>query len=204
VCSLFIHFKLNILLAGFQYFGMEPSQADPSSKIEEALKVVRALIFPVDGVLNGSRITFDSNGGEICSLSVRDAVAIREAVKQGLHIAVVSDRDAEGYRPLLEKLGVQDINLSAGDLLDAYETFRQLHNLSDEECAYIGDDVGDIAVLSKAGLPVTPIDGADYLRNRVGYIAGYEGGKGCVREVVEMILTHQGKWPYIERPDDEE
>jgi len=183
---------------------MEPSQADPSSKIEEALKVVRALIFPVDGVLNGSRITFDSNGGEICSLSVRDAVAIREAVKQGLHIAVVSDRDAEGYRPLLEKLGVQDINLSAGDLLDAYETFRQLHNLSDEECAYIGDDVGDIAVLSKAGLPVTPIDGADYLRNRVGYIAGYEGGKGCVREVVEMILTHQGKWPYIERPDDEE
>ena len=204
MCSLFIHFKLNILLAGFQYFGMEPSQADLSSKIEEALKVVRALIFPVDGVLNGSRITFDSNGGEICSLSVRDAVAIREAVKQGLHIAVVSDRDAEGYRPLLEKLGVQDINLSAGDLLDAYETFRQLHNLSDEECAYIGDDVGDIAVLSKAGLPVTPIDGADYLRNRVGYIAGYEGGKGCVREVVEMILTHQGKWPYIERPDDEE
>ena len=183
---------------------MEPSQADPSSRIEEALKVVRALIFPVDGVLNGSRITFDSNGGEICSISVRDAVALREAVKQGLYIAVVSVRDAEGYRPLLEKLGVQDINLSAVDLLEAYETFRQLHNLSDEECAYIGDDVGDIAVLAKAGLPVTPIDGADYLRNRVGYIAGYEGGKGCVREVVEMILTHQGKWPYIERPDDAE
>ncbi|MEI6756237.1 MAG: 3-deoxy-D-manno-octulosonate 8-phosphate phosphatase [Chlorobium sp.] len=183
---------------------MQPSQADPTSRIEQAMKVVRALIFPVDGVLNGGRITFDSSGGELCSLSVRDAVAIREAIKQGLHIAVVSARRAEGYRPLLEELGVQNIYLGSLNLLDAYEAFRQLHDLSDDECAYIGDDIGDIAVLEKAGLPVTPIDGADYLRNRVGYIAGYEGGNGCVREVVEMILSHQGKWPYLECADAEE
>lgn len=183
---------------------MQPSQADPSSRIEYALKSVRALIFPVDGVLNGGRITFDSRGGEICSLSVRDAVAIREALKQGLHIAVVSERDTEAYRPLLEELGVQDLYLSEGNLLEAYEAFRQLHDLSDSECAYIGDDIGDLEVLEKAGLPVTSIDGADYLRNRVGYIAGYEGGKGCVREMVEMILTHQNKWPYIERAETEE
>jgi 3-deoxy-D-manno-octulosonate 8-phosphate phosphatase (KDO 8-P phosphatase) len=183
---------------------MQPSQADPSSRIEDALKAVRALIFPVDGVLNGGRITFDSRGGELCSLSVRDAVAIREALKQGLHIAVVSERDAEGYRPLLEGLGVQDLYLSSGNLLDAFKAFLELHELSDDECAYIGDDIGDIEVLSKAGFPVTPIDGADYLRNRVGYIAGYEGGKGCVREIVEMILIHQGKWPYIECSDEAE
>lgn len=183
---------------------MQPSQADPSSRIEQALKELKALIFPVDGVLNGGRITFDSTGSEICSLSVRDAVAIREARKQGLHIAVVSQRDTEAYRPLLEELGVQDLYLGGGNLLDAYEAFRHLHDLSDSECAYIGDDIGDIALLAQVGLPVTPIDGADYLRNRVGYIAGYEGGKGCVREMVEMILTHQDKWPYIERPDPEE
>ncbi len=183
---------------------MEPSQADPSSRIEQALKEVRALIFPVDGVLNGGRITFDATGTEMCSISVRDAVAIREACKQGLRIAVVSHRDAEAYRPLLEELGVQDLYLGAGNLVEAYDAFRNLHDFSDNDCAYIGDDIGDIAILEKAGLPVTPIDGADYLRNRVAYIAGYEGGKGCVREVVEMILTHQDKWPYIERPDPEE
>ena len=190
-------------MAGFQYFGIEPSQADPSTRIEQALKAVKALLFPVDGVLNGGRITMDGNGNELCSLSVRDAVAIREAVKQGVHIAVLSARSAEGYRPLLEELGVEGLYLSGGDLLADYEDFRQLHALSDEECAYIGDDVGDLEVLAKAGLPVTPIDGADYLRNRVGYIAGYEGGKGCIREVVEMILTNQSKWPYLECPVEE-
>jgi 3-deoxy-D-manno-octulosonate 8-phosphate phosphatase (KDO 8-P phosphatase) len=185
-------------LEGFQYFGMQPSQADPTSRIDEALNAVRALVFPVDGVLNGSRITFDSNGGEICSISVRDAVAIKEALKQGVHVAVLSERDAEGYRPLLEALGVQDLYLNGENLLYSYEAFLQRHNLADEECAYIGDDIGDVAVLSKVGLPATAIDGADYLRHRVGYISGYEGGKGCVRELVEMILIRQGKWPYIE------
>lgn len=185
-------------MEGFQYFGMQPSQADPTSRIDEALNAVRALVFPVDGVLNGSRITFDSNGGEICSISVRDAVAIKEALKQGVHVAVLSERDAEGYRPLLEALGVQDLYLNGENLLYSYEAFLQRHNLADEECAYIGDDIGDVAVLSKVGLPATAIDGADYLRHRVGYISGYEGGKGCVRELVEMILIRQGKWPYIE------
>lgn len=183
---------------------MHPSQADPSSRIDQALQSVRALVFPVDGVLNGSRITFDCNGGEICSISVRDAVAIKEALKQGVLVAVVSERDAEGYRPLLEALGVHDLYLNGENLLYSYEAFRQRHDLEDDECAYIGDDIGDIEVLARVGLPATAIDGADYLRNRVGYIAGYEGGKGCIREMVEMILLRQGKWPYIERAEEEE
>lgn len=172
--------------------------ADPSSKIDQALKEVRALVFPVDGILNGGRITLDSNGGELASIAIRDAVAIREALKQGIRIAVVSDRNAETYRPLLESLGVHDLYLNGESILHSYEAFRLRHNLEDEACAYIGDDIGDLEILAKAGLPATAIDGADYLRNRVGYISGYEGGKGCIRELVEMILSRQGKWPYTE------
>ncbi|NTU98159.1 MAG: 3-deoxy-D-manno-octulosonate 8-phosphate phosphatase [Chlorobiaceae bacterium] len=177
---------------------MEPSVADPSSRIDQALKLVRAIVFPVDGVLNGGRITFDSCGKELCSISVRDAFAIKEALGQGMYVAAVSDRNADGYRPVLEQLGVSDLFFGRPDLLSAYEDFRQARGLGDEECAYIGDDVGDVAVLEKAGFPATPIDGADYLRNRVAYISGFEGGKGCIREIVEMLLARQGKWPYAE------
>ena len=190
-------------MTGFQYFGMQPSQADPSTKIEHALKIIRAVIFPVDGVLNGGRITFDRHGDELCSISVRDVVAIREAQKQGLYVAVISERDVEGYRLLLKNLGMNEFYFNLNNLLLAYETFRDSHNLIDEECAYIGDDIGDLAVLEKVGFPVTPIDGADYLRNRVGYISGYEGGKGCLREIIELILTQQGKWLYSERIEED-
>jgi 3-deoxy-D-manno-octulosonate 8-phosphate phosphatase (KDO 8-P phosphatase) len=177
--------------------------ADPTSRVEQALKTVRALIFPVDGVLNGGRITFDSSGNELCSISVRDAVGLREALKRGLMVAVVSHRNAESYRPMLESFGITDLYLDRPGTLEAYDEFRQAHGLSDEECAYIGDDVGDISVLEKAGFPATPIDGADYLRNRVGYISGFEGGKGCIREVVEMLLVRQGRWPYAEEVQEE-
>ncbi len=180
-------------MSGFQYFGMEPSLADPSSRIQQALLAVRAVIFPVDGVLNGPRITFDSHGGEIVSISNRDASAIRAAIDQGLHVAALSSRDAGGFRPVLEALGVRNIYLGASSLLDAYEAFCRERGLDDEACAYIGDDIVDVPVLERAGFPVTPIDGADYLRNRVGYISAYEGGKGCIREVVEMVLQQQGK-----------
>ncbi|ABB24894.1 KdsC family phosphatase [Pelodictyon luteolum] len=183
---------------------MEPSLADPSSRVAEALKATRALILPVDGVLNGGRLTFDGRGEELCSVSVRDAVAIREAVRHGLLVSVFSERAAEGYRPILEGLGVQDIRLGSASFLDAYKAFIAAHGLSDDACACIGDDVGDLAVLERVGLPVTAINGADWLRNRVGYISAFEGGSGCVREVVEMILGSQGLWPWVEPSAEED
>ncbi len=185
-------------MSGFQYFGMEPSLADPSSRIQQVLQGVRAIVFPVDGVLNGPRMTFDSKGGEIISISNRDASALKEAIRQGLLVAVVSDRDAGCFRPVLESLGITALYLNASSLLGAYEVFRKECSLQDEECAYIGDDIADVPVLEKAGFPVTPIDGADYLRNRVGYISAYEGGKGCIREIVEMVLQQQGKWSFAD------
>jgi 3-deoxy-D-manno-octulosonate 8-phosphate phosphatase (KDO 8-P phosphatase) len=177
---------------------MEPSLADPSSKIQQALQAIRAVVFPVDGVLNGPRITRDSKGGEIVSISNRDASALKEALRQGLQVAVLSDRDAEVFRPLLESLGITALYFGASSLLAAYESFLQDSGLDDDACTYIGDDIADVAVLQKAGFPVTPIDGADYLRSRVGYISAFEGGKGCIREVVEMVLLQQGKWPFSE------
>ena len=147
------------------------------------------------------KITYFSTGG--MRFKIGDHVIVEG--DRGLDYGqVLSEREAEGYRPLLEALGVQDLYLNGENLLYSYEAFLQRHNLAHEECAYIGDDIGDIGVLSKVGLPATAIDGADYLRNRVGYISGYEGGKGCVRELIEMILIKQGKWPYIERGAEEE
>jgi 3-deoxy-D-manno-octulosonate 8-phosphate phosphatase (KDO 8-P phosphatase) len=177
---------------------MQPHQADPSSQVGAALDSIKALVFPVDGVLTNGMITIDRDGRELSSLYVRDVVAIREALRNGLHVAVISGRDAAVYRPLFEAAGPVDLFLEGGDRLTAYESFKSRHGLQDEECACIADDIDDLGILRKVGLPVTTINGVEYLRNRVAYISVYEGGRGCIREVVEMILEHQGKWAYGE------
>ena len=178
---------------------MQPLQADPSSQVGAALDSIKAVVFPVDGVLTNGTITLDSEGREMSSLYARDVVAIREALRNGLHVAVISGRDGAVYRPLLEAAGPVDLFLEEGERLDAYESFKNRHGLQDEECACIADDIDDLEILRKVGLPITTINGVEYLRNRVAYISVYEGGRGCVREVVEMILEHQGRWAYGEQ-----
>ena len=177
---------------------MQPYQADPSSQVGAALDGVKALVFPVDGVLNTGNITMDNEGRELSSIYARDAVAIREALRNGLLVAVIAGRNAEAYRPLLESVGPIDLYLDGGDRLEAFESFKILHGLQDEDCACIGDDIEDLEILKKVGLPITTINGVEYLRNRVAYISVYEGGRGCIREIVEMILDHQGRWAYGE------
>lgn len=178
---------------------MQPYQADPSSQIGAALDGIRALVISLDGVLNNGTISLDADGREMPSVHARDMVGIREALRLGMRVAVIAGRAADAYRPLLETVGPVDLYLDAESRLEAFESFTSRHGLQDEECACIADDIDDLELLKRVGLPVTPINGTEYLRNRVAYISVYEGGRGCVREIVEMILDHQGRWAYSEK-----
>jgi 3-deoxy-D-manno-octulosonate 8-phosphate phosphatase (KDO 8-P phosphatase) len=177
---------------------MQPYQADPSSQVSAALDGVTALVLSLDGVLNNGTITLDGEGREMPSLFARDLAGIREALRLGMKVAVIAGRQAGGYRSMLEAAGPVDLFLDGEARLEAYETFKIQHGVQDEECACIADDIDDLELLKKVGFPVTPINGAEYLRNRVAYISVYEGGRGCVREIIEMILEHQGRWQYNE------
>ena len=178
---------------------MQPYQADPSSQINAALDGIKALAISLDGVLTSGAITLDGEGREMPALFARDLFGIREALRLGMKVAVIAGRQAGAYRQMLEQAGPVDLFLDGEERLEAYETFKSRHGLQDEECAYIADDIDDLELLKKAGLPVTPINGAEYLRNRVAYISVFEGGRGCVREIVEMILDHQNRWEYSEK-----
>ena len=185
-------------MSGINYFGVQLSSGDASELLQSTLRKVKALIFPVEGVLTGNQITVNDRGEESCSCHARDVLAVAEARQRGLHIVAISERSSDAQRHLLERIGIEHAYLGCDRKIDAYEEFKTICGLGDDACAYIADDVIDIPILEKAALSVTPIDGVEYLRNRVSYISAYEGGKGCVREMVELILQEQRKWEYSE------
>ena len=187
-------------MSGINYFGIQLSSGDASERLQHALRQVKALIFPVEGIVTGGQITINDRGEESCSCNVRDALAIAEARKNGLHVAALSERASEAQRHLLEHIGIEHIYLGCRHKVEAYESFKRESGLEDEDCAYIADDLIDIPILEKVALSITPIDGVEYLRNRVSYISGYEGGKGCIREIIELILQQHGKWEFSEHP----
>lgn len=183
-------------MSGINYFGIQLSAGDHSQRLQDALGRIKGLVFPLEGVMSGGHLTFTSGGDEICSCFFRDVLAIREAEERGISVAVVSERQSKAAATMLGQAGVRHIYLGCESKLQAYEQFKKECGLCDDDCAYIADDIVDIPILEKVTLSITPIDGVEYLRNRVSYISAYEGGKGCIREIIELILQQQGKWQY--------
>jgi 3-deoxy-D-manno-octulosonate 8-phosphate phosphatase (KDO 8-P phosphatase) len=167
------------------------------SSLIEKLQKVKLLILDVDGVLTNGNIMFSASGDEMLSFNSRDGHGIIEALRLGLKVAVISGRSSQVVSRRMAELGVTDIYVGVPDKSVPYEALKQKYNLTDDDCAYIGDDVNDVPVLEKVGLSCTPIDGIEYLRECVTYISGYGGGQGCVRDIIEMILAKQGKWKFI-------
>ena len=63
--------------------------------------------------------------------------------------------------------------------------------------AFLGDDIVDIPVLKSVGFSAAVADAVDVVKKSVDYITAHKGGQGAVREICEMILMAQGKWPEI-------
>lgn len=185
-------------MSNIELFGIPLTSGDTTSKLRELLSKVKAIIFTLDGVLTDGQLYFSESGQEIQSFHARDGLAIKEALKNNIQIGAISERSSQSAQKYLESLGVEHIKFGVQDKLKAYDEIVSAMDVSDEQCLYIGDEITDIPVLKKAGVSSTPINGIEFLRNRVYYVSGYDGGKGCIRELVEMVLTLQGHWPYYD------
>lgn len=182
-----------------EIFGVSVSTEDPTTRLRQLLGGVKVIIFTIDGVFTDGQISYSESGEEIRTFHARDGFAIKEALAKGMNIAVIAERESKAARKRLEEIGVTDVHMGVQDKMPVYEHIKARYGVSDEECVYIGDDVADIPLFEKVGISITPLNGVEYLRNRVYYVSGYEGGKGCVRDVIEMVLSIQGKWQYYEQ-----
>ena len=75
-----------------------------------------------------------------------------------------------------------------------YNELKEKYKLSDEEIAYVGDDIPDYEVMKRVGCPCCPADACPEIRDISLYVSHRNGGYGCGRDVVEQVLMAQGKW----------
>lgn len=167
------------------------------STINYDLCRVRALLFDVDGVLSASVVPMAPDGGPLRTVNVKDGYALQLALLRQLHVGVLSGGRGEALRQRFHTLGFdsRDVYLGSSVKLGDYRDFLQRHELSEDEVAYMGDDLPDIPVLRRCGLPCCPRDAVPDVKRVCRYISHADGGHGCARDLIEQVLRAQGHWP---------
>lgn len=157
------------------------------------LNTIDTFIFDVDGVLTDGKVYFFEN--EIMrALNSKDGYALQYAAKMGYQIFIITGGYSEDLKKRLLELGIKEVHLRSGNKLNVYNGIKSKYQLNDEQVLYMGDDIPDIPVLKKAGVSCCPQDASIDVKSNVDYQSPYDGGKACVRDVIEQTLRVQNKW----------
>ena len=168
--------------------------ADTIDDIIERARKVRMLIVDCDGVLTDGRIIMLPDGDETKAFDVKDGHAIVMAQRAGVKVAIISGRKSSVVRARAKELGVVHLYEMSWVKTEPYEKILAEEELTDEQVCYVGDDVIDIPLLRRAGLAVTVADGVEEAKQYSHLVTKRAGGRGAVREVIELILKSQDKW----------
>tara|TARA_R100000935_G_scaffold21876_4_gene40537 strand:- start:90111 stop:90644 length:534 start_codon:yes stop_codon:yes gene_type:complete len=161
---------------------------------KEYLGNIKALVFDVDGVLTDGTIQVNTEGELFRTMNIKDGYALKTAVDQGLYVCIISGGSNEGVRKRLQGLGITDIHLGTHQKTETLRKYLKDNNLKPENALYMGDDIPDYYVMQEVGLPCCPQDAVPEIKELSKYISHKNGGKGCVRDIIEQVLKVQGKW----------
>ncbi len=160
----------------------------------EKFKSIRTFVFDVDGVMTDGAVLVYETGEQVRRMSTRDGYSLQLAVKKGYRVVVISGGSSEGVRKRLEYLGIKDIYLQVHDKVKVLDEYAKEHDLDEKDMLYMGDDIPDYTAMLHVGLACAPADAAPEIRHMAAYISSFNGGQGCVRDVIEKVLKLNGHW----------
>ena len=162
--------------------------------MKDALKKIKVVAMDVDGVLTDGRIIVDSNGIETKNFDVQDGFGIVFLKKCGIKTAIISARESGVVLHRAKDLKIDKVYVGVYPKLSAYEDMLEEFKVLDEEVCFIGDDVADLGVMRRCGVSVAVANAVFEVKQIADHVTVRQGGRGAVREIIELILQAQGHW----------
>lgn len=156
---------------------------------------IRLLVLDVDGVLTDGALVYGPSGEETKRFYVRDGLALQLARSAGIEIAILSGRASAAVTRRMSELGIVEVHQGVADKRAALLAMLERLGIEARDAAVMGDDLPDIAVMKLAGLGLAPSDAAPETRRAAAWVSRSPGGRGAVREAVEMLLRSRKAWP---------
>ncbi len=155
----------------------------------EGLASVDALVMDVDGVLTDGTFTWSESGGESKQFSFEDVMGLSRARKAGLALGLISGEDSALVDRFAEKIGISNVAKGCKDKGAALRRFAETTGIALSRTVFIGDDINDLPALAIAGVSVAPANAQPPVKAAVTLVLDRGGGRGAVRQLVEMILA---------------
>lgn len=149
---------------------------------------IKLVAFDVDGVMTNGTLVFDEDGIEYKVYNCKDGQGIELLHKAGIIPAIISKRNNGTITHRAKVLGITELYIGQKNKMEALEAIIKKHGFSLDEVAYMGDDLPDVCVLEKVGLPCCPADAVDEVKHVSKFVSAKKGGKGAVRELTDFIL----------------
>ena len=157
---------------------------------------IKLVLFDVDGVLTDGRVLLHGDGTESKAFFIRDGIAMVWAERLGIKVGLLSARTSPTTTQRAAQLGITMV-YQVPNKLETYETILRDNGLTDDDVAYMADDILDLGVLARVGLSAAPADAVREVRDRVHWVASLPGGAGAAREFIELLLRAQGRWSHL-------
>jgi 3-deoxy-D-manno-octulosonate 8-phosphate phosphatase (KDO 8-P phosphatase) len=158
------------------------------------------LLFDIDGVMTDGRLYYGPEGEQWKVFDVRDGIGLKLAQKAGLKVGILSGRENRALANRAQEIAVDALLMHRPDKGPAFREFLEIHGLEPQQVGYMGDDLLDLPVLLRCGLSFAPADAVRDVRERVDRVLALPGGRGAVREMVEMVLKARGDWDRVLAP----
>jgi 3-deoxy-D-manno-octulosonate 8-phosphate phosphatase (KDO 8-P phosphatase) len=163
-------------------------------ELEQRAAGIAMIVFDVDGVMTDGRTYIGSDGVETKAFDIRDGFSIVMARRAGLKFGLITGL----MSPLVEiragRLGIEEVHQGFVDKDVVLQGIVARNNLTAEQVAYMGDDLFDIPAMRLAGLSAAPVDAAPEVREAADWIATQRGGRGAVREFIELVMKAKRVW----------
>jgi len=164
---------------------------------ELALRI-RLVGLDVDGVLTDNGIFIGPVDGQVVELKrfdIQDGLAHVLMRDAGLPMVWVSGRHSEATSARARELRVEEVLQVPGPRkVEAFAALLERRGIAWEAAAFVGDDLADLKVLRRVGLPIAVANAVAEVKAAAAFVTGAAGGHGAVREVVEALLKARGQW----------
>jgi len=159
------------------------------------LRLIKTFVFDIDGVLTDGGLLIDNSGQWLRRMNIKDGYALQLAIKYGYNVLIISGSESDPVAERLGKLGVTDVFMKVINKELLLKEYILKNNCKPGEILFMGDDIPDYNCMQMADFACCPADAAVEIKQISSYISPFNGGYGCVRDVIEKVLKLNNNWP---------